>query len=101
MPTTKSLKDALLELGAESNFPPNTKFVGYVIRLPEADEFLLNFRVNSHAVSMQWSRMPHLAKIFDTQQKAQHVISQLDKPGVMVGWMFDLGSQYFVVSLQP
>lgn len=89
----------LSEIIEEIGLPKHTKFVGYVIRLPEKAEFLSSYNCSEDSVSMAWAKVPDLAFVFDNVEAAQKVLLQLDKPAAMLGWLFDLGDQYFVASL--
>jgi hypothetical protein len=82
------------QLIKELGMPDHTKFCGYVVHLPESDEFLFHLDVKpDYYTNYGWSKLPDHARLFDTHHEAQAVIDEYGKPAV-VGLLFDLGKSY-------
>ncbi|WP_026470376.1 hypothetical protein [Alkanindiges illinoisensis] len=70
----RNLKDTIKELG----LPDNTSFNGYVVHLPEPDEFLAKFEENNMMIKRAYARTPILAKKFDDVEEAIKIVNDLD-----------------------
>jgi len=81
----------------EFELPKNTKFVGYVINLPESDEFLAGIQKDSGVEMYKWSLTPEIAIKFKIYEKAKRVIDQYDKQKAILCLLLDLGKQLIPV----
>lgn len=70
----RNLKDTIKELG----LPENTSFNGYVVHLPEPDEFLATLEENNIMVRRAFARTPTLAMNFDDVEEAIKIVNGLD-----------------------
>lgn len=70
----RNLKDTIKELG----LPENTSFNGYVVHLPEPDEFLATLEENNIVVRRAFARTPTLAMNFDNVEEAIQIVNDLD-----------------------
>jgi hypothetical protein len=60
------IEDAIKNLG----LPSNSKFLGYVVHLPDQDEFLAFSEENELLERSVFSQTPELAKIYDDYHSA-------------------------------
>lgn len=88
---TIAVEEAIKRLG----LPEHTEFTGYVVHLPEADEFLSMFQNDKEHESWMWSKTPQMAKVYQSRKKAEKVAKIYGK-GALVVLLFDTGDQYVV-----
>lgn len=81
------------DLMKEFNLPENAVFAGIVVHLPESDEFLGHYVGTSDFGGYVWVKIPDLAYIFESQEKAEQFVSEYQN-GAVVGLLFDLGDKY-------
>ncbi|MEJ1367061.1 MAG: hypothetical protein RPU35_02430 [Candidatus Sedimenticola sp. (ex Thyasira tokunagai)] len=85
----------------ELGLPDNTKFVGFVVHLPDTDEFLGDITRNRGIEKRMWSKVPDLAKIYKNRKKAEREAMSTGK-GAVVGILLDIGDQYvFAIDTGP
>ena len=80
-----------------SSFPNNTKFLGFVINLPENDEYLAVVKKSKLGNLYGWSNTPENAKLFSTYVDAEKFLDEYQKTGI-VCLLFDLGKQLSVLT---
>ncbi len=90
------------DLMKELNLPKNSKFIGFVVHLPNSDEFLMNFsedRSSSELIQggYIWAKIPDFAYAFNSQREAEKFTKDYGKDS-LVACLFDVGDQYL---LQP
>jgi len=74
--------------------PENSKFVGYVINLPETEEFLSSINHKNNEITLyEWAKTPELAMKFKIREKAMKVIRKYDKNKATLCLLLDLGKQ--------
>jgi len=78
-------------------FPSNTKFEGYVVHLPETDEFLAKHNSDSDGDLWGWTPIPDYAIKYKKLKDAQSVIDAYDKTKAVIGRLLDVGPQHIVV----
>lgn len=87
------------EVLKEAGLPPSTPLIGYVVRFMPQNEYLHRYDNLEDSLRIYWSKTPDKAKCYGSREAAKKDMQLLDKPGTMLGLLFDLGSQLFVVSL--
>lgn len=87
------IADVLKELG----LPPDTVFCGYVVHIPERDEFLASFRSDAVMSSRAWAKLPEHAHIFESYGSAHKWV---EKDGEIVVGLFETPSQFVVASVK-
>jgi len=75
----------------EFELPRNTKFVGYVINMPESDEFLAEIKKDRGMKLYKWSETPEIAIKFKIYEKAKRIIDQYDKQRAVICLLLDTG----------
>lgn len=87
----KTLKEIIEECG----FPKDTQFLGYVIHLPETDEFLAQFKKIHHDGSniKMWSKTPGISKKYMSLKRAFKDVKKLKK-NVEICALLDTGDAY-------
>lgn len=92
-------RERLKRIFAKIEAPKNTKFKGYVLHLPESDEFLALVDHNySHTMSNYgWCKSPGDAVVFKKHLKAVRELQEYDKNNIKLCLLFDTGDQYFVL----
>ena len=65
------------------NLPDNSIFLGYVINLPEQDEYLFTELSNDDSVFREYSRSPMLAKIYDDYHEALKSSNDVPKESIV------------------
>ncbi|MGZ8919141.1 MAG: hypothetical protein ACXW0T_13055 [Methylobacter sp.] len=79
----------------ELGLPDTAEFLGYVIHLPDKDEFLGDVKDNAAMKSWAWVKTPELALRFDDFKKA--VKERQDcKGNPIIALLFDVDDKYFV-----
>jgi len=92
----KQIKYIIEEL---EGIPKNTKFVGYVINLPETEEFLSSVIHKKNEITLyQWAKTPELAIKFRIREKAMKVITKYDKNKATLCLLLDLGKQLIPIT---
>jgi hypothetical protein len=85
------------EMVTEAGLPDTTKFMGYVVRLPESDEFLHSVKYAGDMAARKWALRPEMAKVYKRKDKAHQEIKRYG-PKAGIGYLFDIGDKYFVIS---
>ena len=71
--STSQIKD-------EMNIPQDAVSLGYVIHLPESDEFLGDYRSGNIMFHTAWTSTPSLAKRFSDFHEAVVIVKELERP---------------------
>ncbi|KGE66268.1 hypothetical protein K814_0119660 [Pseudomonas fluorescens LMG 5329] len=74
--------------------PASAVFHGYVVHIPSADEFLLEFVDSDAATSRLFTNSPSQAQRFHEFEEAYHLIRK-DK-GEIVSGLFETENQYLI-----
>ncbi|MNN58240.1 hypothetical protein D3C81_1732790 [compost metagenome] len=78
-------------------FPESCKFVGYVVHLPDSDEFLAGAsEPQPGAFLYQYAPTPDLAKIYPNLRAALKIAGGIRKHRTVVAYLFDHGTQWLV-----
>lgn len=72
------------------------KFFGFVIHIPENDEFIGNIEETSFSKVIGYSPIPDYAIKYRRYDKAVKASKKCDKYKTMIGYLFDLGDHHFV-----
>lgn len=85
------IEDVIKELG----LPENSEYMGYVIHLPETDEFLAKVKWDKHGSgSFMISKTPEIAKQYWNYKKALKDSERYGKNS-KVCILFDAGDRYY------
>lgn len=76
------------------NLPDNTEFKGYVIHLPDKDEFLSIFEETEAMVNTAYTKLPDLAKVFHSIESAVDVAEEITKHRLLICLLFESDQQY-------
>lgn len=87
----RSIKEVVKELG----LPKGTQFDGFIVHLPESDEFLAMSIEDEYSEQRAWIPMPDMAHRYKSQEEAEAEVKKYDK-GAVVCLLFDTGDQYIV-----
>jgi hypothetical protein len=90
-------REKLKRLYAAMNTPKGTKFIGYVLHLPESDEFMaMAEHVDNYgSVNYAWAQTPSLALVFKKHIKAVRELQEYGKNNVKLCLLFETETQYF------
>lgn len=95
------IKDAYIkQIIKELELPSDTKFAGYVVHLPESDEFLASIEEDEYMENRMWSKIPDIAKCYKSLDKAKKEAKRYGK-GANACVLLDTGPQYFVAAPRP
>ncbi|UQL68047.1 hypothetical protein [Acinetobacter baumannii] len=89
--TERSVAEVLAELG----LPKESTVKGYVIHLPEKDEFVAAINDNNISFSVAYARTPELAMIYDEPQKRFQTL-KISKHKLLVCVLFETSNQYMI-----
>ena len=78
------------------DLPADSKAIGYVIHLPEKDEFVATINDNNISFSVAYARTPELAMIYDEPQKAISDAKKISKHKLLVCVLFETSNQYMI-----
>lgn len=84
------------QVRAEFGLPESAEWLGYVVHLPESDEFLAHSKNTAMAALWGWAKTPLLAHRFDDFQAARKAAKDYGKGGVVVALLFDVGDKLYV-----
>ncbi|HHH9443034.1 TPA: hypothetical protein ACP32N_005022 [Pseudomonas aeruginosa] len=90
--TERSLDDIRGEFG----LPPGTPFLGYLVHIPDSDEFLVRCHEGMDSASRVWTRDPGVAQRFEHFSDAYQLARQGRE--IVVG-LFESESQFFVAEV--
>lgn len=77
------------------DLPENTEYRGYVINLPDTDEFLSTFEETEAVVNIAYAKIPDLAKVFHSIESAVEVVEEITKHRLLICLLFESDQQYF------
>lgn len=77
------------------NLSEGTEFRGYVINLPDTDEFLSTFEETEALVNIAYAKIPDLAKVFHSIESAVEVAEEITKHRLLICLLFESDKQYF------
>lgn len=86
------IKKPITQVIKELDLPENSKFMGYVVRNPEKDEFLVKYKASNDSIGALWAKNPGIAKVFSQREKAKKAIKILENKELILGWLFDAHS---------
>lgn len=79
----------------ELGIPNEADLIGYVVHLPESDEFLSQIEDTSDLIHRTWAKTPELALRYEDFHKAKFEVERYGK-GSVVALLFDLDDQMMV-----
>ena len=77
------------------DLPEGNEFRGYVINLPDTDEFLSTFEETEALVNTAYAKIPDLAKVFHSIESAVEVAEEITKHKLLICLLFESDKQYF------
>jgi hypothetical protein len=89
------ITDVLQELG----LPESSVFCGYVVHLPEEDEFLAVVRESAAMIHRGFSKTPETAKIYQDYKKALKEAKHC-KQETIVCLLFDVENQFIIAPIE-
>lgn len=87
-----TVSEAIEKMG----IPKDAIFSGYVVHLPERDEFLANIEENDMMVKYAYAKTPILALKFEDVQEAIKIAKEIDKHKVYVCIFFEDDTRIWV-----
>jgi len=72
------------------------KFCGFVIHIPENDEFIAKIEDNGFVKIIGYSPIPDFAIKYKRYDKALKASTKCDKYTTIIGYVFDIGDQHLV-----
>ncbi len=79
-------------------FPSSTVFAGYVVHLPDTDEFLSYHESSDDSEGWGWSSFPDHAIKHQKIDQALKKIECYDKANAIVAYLLDIGKQYILLT---
>jgi hypothetical protein len=89
-------KEKIKNIREMFNIPNSAKFCGFVIHIPENDEFIATIEDNNFVKIIGYSATPDFAIKYRRYDKAITASKRCDKYKTIIGYLFDLGERYFV-----
>lgn len=86
------------ELIKELGLPENSMFLGYIVHLPNEDEFLAEFISTEVIEKRLFVKTPKLAKVYNDHRNAIRD-SKKCKQKAEVCLLFDVGRQFIVIPM--
>lgn len=90
-----SLEEIIKELG----LPQETEAKGYVIHLPEKDEFVAKIDDNDLTFSVAYAKIPELAMVYDEPQLAIADAKKITKHNLLVCLLLETPDQHMIYDL--
>ncbi|ENU20737.1 hypothetical protein F994_00970 [Acinetobacter bohemicus ANC 3994] len=87
-----SVEDIRKELG----LPDDAQSIGYVIHLPDQDEFVADIIDNDMAFSVAYAKLPKMAKAYDKPKLAIADAKKITKHKLLVCVLFESSKQYMI-----
>lgn len=89
---------SISEIKEEMNVPMDADLLGYVIHLPESDEFLATFEEKGIMHFTTWTPTPALAKRFSDFHEAFEIMKELERPtrDTFVCLLFEDNNRFYV-----
>ncbi|MBM3105884.1 hypothetical protein IIE18_12120 [Pseudomonas sp. V1] len=88
----RNLDDIRAELGV----PQDAPFLGYLVHIPDSDEFLLEYKDTPQATSRSWTKNPGAGRRFADFAEA-HMIARPDRE--MVVGLFETSTQFLIAEV--
>jgi len=86
--------------GQESTIlPEDAQALGYIIHLPDQDEFVSTIEDNDSIFSVGYAKLPELAKVYDQPDQAITDAKKIKKHKLLVCVLFESSKQYFINDL--
>lgn len=80
----------------ELGLPDDSESIGYVIHLPERDEFVAEIIDNDMAFSVVYAKLPKMAKTYDEPELAIADAKKITKHKLLVCILFESSEQYMI-----
>lgn len=94
--TQSSIEDVKQAL----KLPDDAQALGYVIHLPDQDEFVATLEDNEMIFSVSYAKLPEMAKVYDEPDLAIADAKKITKHKLLVCVLFESSSkQYFINDL--
>lgn len=87
------------EIRRENRLPDDADFKGYAVHLEESDEFLAAESENDAMYLRSWAKLPSMAKLYQSQNKAEKAAKRAGNNAVAV-LIFEDEARYFVTLLK-
>lgn len=86
------------EIKRQMGLSEDCSFLGYVIHLPESDEFLAKFEDDEYSTMKLWGAIPHLAIRYHDFHEAVKVLKAVSQPGrqTLLALLWEDDDRYFI-----
>lgn len=92
-------KSSIEDVRKALDLPDDAQALGYVIHLPDPDEFVSDLVDNNEIFSVLYTKLPELAKIYDEPHDAIDDAKKITKHNLLVCVLFESSKQYFISDL--
>lgn len=92
-------KSSIEDVRKALDLPDDAQALGYVIHLPDPDEFVSDLVDNNEIFSVLYTKLPELAKIYDEPHDAIDDAKKITKHNLLVCVLFESSKQYFINDL--
>lgn len=92
-------KSSIEEVKQELGLPDDAQAIGYVIHLPDEDEFVAQIQDNHMIFSVGYTKLPEIAKIYEEPDQAIDDAKKITKHKLLVCVLFESSKQYFINDL--
>lgn len=79
--------------------PDDAQALGYVIHLPDQEEFVSTIEDNESIFSVGYAKLPEMAKVYDQPDQAITDAKKIKKHKLLVCVLFESSKQYFINDL--
>jgi hypothetical protein len=91
----KQRREKISEFKVANGLPEDAEFKGYAVHLEKTDEFLASELENDDMYLRSWGKIPELAKLYQSANKAEKAAKRAGNNAVMV-LIFEDKNRYFV-----
>jgi|JI10StandDraft_1071094.scaffolds.fasta_scaffold1803306_1 hypothetical protein len=86
------------EIKCQMGLSDDSLFLGYVVHLPESDEFLVEFYDDDYITKKLWGAIPDFAIRYQDFHHAVKVLKAVSQPGrkTVIALLWEVGDQFIV-----
>lgn len=92
-------KSSIKEVRQQLGLPDDAQAIGYIIHLPDQDEFVATIEDNNMLFSVGYAKLPEMAKVYDEPDQAIADAKKIMKHKLLVCVLFESSKQYFINDL--
>ncbi len=94
----KALNEDITRVLNEIGLPETTKYLGYVVHLPEEDEFLMDIKETASKVLRRFAKLPEMAKRYQSLTKAKSDAKKC-KQETLICYLFETQQRFYVAEI--